>query len=365
MIACTASYYRLLSTDSVMIVKLAVFVPSLDIGGLSSLAIELGTAAKLRGNIVEIYTLYPSEFILDLSLDVKSLDVPPPRFGFLKPIIAFRRTFQAYRNFKRFRPDFVICLDPSSAFICFVLRALNSDFRLSVACYTPSTLLSKSDMFIIRTMYHYADQVVAPARSSGKNLLQMNSRIKLRIVPNPYSSSSSSCLLDPTLSTNRNNCLYLGRLSKEKGVEQVLNIAEEASELSFKIAGGGAEEAFLKKAIIERKITNVTMIGWQNPSDCLPNAQVLILPSIVETFGIVIIESWIHGIPVVASIEADGPRELISNFGGGALIRNYANTSEWVANIRDQIKNPLSDEFLVEIITRFSAYELVQDWINI
>lgn len=348
-----------------MFVKLAVFVPSLDTGGLSSLAMELGTAAKLRGNIVEIYTLYSSEFILNSSLDVQNLDVPPPRFGFLKPIIALRRIFQAYRNFKRFRPDFVICLDPSSAFICFVLRALTIHFRLSVACYTPSTLLSKSDTTIIRIMYHYAEQVVAPGHSFGKNLLQMNSKIKLKVIPNPYSSSSTSCSLDRTLSNERNNCLYLGRLSKEKGVDQILKMAEKASELSFKIAGGGTEEAFLNKAIFERNLKNIEIIGWQNPSDCLPNAQVLILPSIVETFGIVIIESWIHGIPVVAFNGADGPRDLISSYGGGALINDYTNTDEWVANIRDQIENPLGDEFILEILTTFSAYELVQAWIDI
>jgi len=345
-------------------VKLAIFLPSLETGGLASLALELGTAAKLRGNEVEIYGLYSSEFDDNSELHVKSLNVPPSRFGFLKPIITMRRVIPARRMLRAFNPDFVICLDPSSALICLSLRMLKNKFHLSVACYTPINLLRKSDKLIIRRMYQLADQVVTPSHASGKNLLGMNTRIKLRIIPNPYSTSSTSCAINPRQVIEHFSCLYLGRLSKEKGVEKILDIAESAKDLKFQIAGGGDEEISLRKKISLRKIENVEMVGWQSPSNCLPRAQVLILPSTVETFGIVIIESWIHGIPVVASLDAEGPRELISAFGGGSLVGNYGDTNEWAANIRLQMTKPLNDKFMTEILTKFSAYELLQDWLK-
>ena len=344
--------------------KLAIFVPSLGTGGLASLALELGAAAKLRGNEVKIYVHYSSEYLHSSELDVRSLEVPPPRFSCLKPIIALLRFIPAQRELFRFKPDYVICLDPSSAFLCFVMRALKGKFHLSVACYTPLTLLRKSDTAIIRWLYQLADQVVVPSQTTGKNLLQKNTRMKLRVIPNPYPSSSATCSLNLKQTREKLSCLYLGRLSKEKGVEQVLNIAEDAKDLRFQIAGGGAEETHLRHEIFQRGIENVEMIGWQSPSNCFPKTQVLILPSLVETFGIVIIESWIHGIPVVASVNADGPRELISEFGGGALVENYDDNLEWVENIRIQMTKPLSDEFLTEIITRFSGYELIQEWIG-
>lgn len=344
--------------------KLAIFVPSLETGGLASLALELGTAARLRGNEVEIYSLYSSEFDNNSELHLESLDVPPPRFRFLKPIIAMRRLIPARHKIAAFNPDFVICLDPSSALICLLLRMLKNKFYLSVACYTPINLLRKSDDLIIRRMYQLADQVVAPSQASGKSLLGLNPRINLRIIPNPYSSSSASCTINPYQSSEYFSCLYLGRLSKEKGVEQIINIAASAKDLKFQIAGGGDEEFSLKNEISLRKIKNIEMIGWQSPSNCLPSTQVLILPSTVETFGIVIIESWIHGVPVVASMDADGPRELISVFGGGSLVGNYGDTEEWAASIRLQMTKPLNDKFLTEILTKFSAYELVQNWLN-
>jgi glycosyltransferase involved in cell wall biosynthesis len=344
--------------------RLAIFVPSLNTGGLASLALELGTAAKLRGNEVEIYIHYSSEFDLNSELNIRSLKVPPPRFSFLKPIIALMRLIPAHRKLSQFNPDFVICLDPSSAFICFAIRSLKSKFHLSVGCYTPINLLQTSDKLIIRRLYQLADQVVAPSQATGKDLLRMNSRMKLRIIPNPYSSSSANCSWKPNHPIEKLNCLYLGRLSKEKGVEQILNIAEIAKDLRFQIAGKGPEEVRLREAIAKRKIDNVIMIGWQRPSDCLPNAQVLILPSTVETFGIVIVESWIHGIPVVACMDADGPMELISTFGGGALIRNYSDSEEWLINIRQQITKPLDNEFLTEALAKFSAYELIEEWMT-
>jgi glycosyltransferase involved in cell wall biosynthesis len=345
-------------------VRLAIFVPSLDTGGLASLALELGAAAKLRGHEVEIYVHYSSDFDFNSELVVRSLKVPPPRFGFLKPIVALMRLIPAHRKLGQFNPDFVICLDPSSAFICFVIRTLKRKFHLSVGCYTPINLLRTSDKLVIRKMYQHADRVVAPSQTTGKDLLKINSKMNLKVIPNPYSSLSAACSLNPERHSQKMDCLYLGRLSKEKGVEHILNIAKCAKDLNFQIAGGGAEEYFLKNEISIRKIKNIEMIGWQSPSNCLPKTQVLILPSIVETFGIVIIESWIHGIPVVASINADGPRELITAFGGGSLVGNYSDTNEWVANIRLQMTKPLDDKFMMEILTNFSAYELIQEWIN-
>jgi glycosyltransferase involved in cell wall biosynthesis len=157
--------------------------------------------------------------------------------------------------------------------------------------------------------------------------------------------------------------LYLGRLSEEKGVRQILSIAESAPDLRFCIAGDGVEREYLEVTILKRNIRNVELVGWQLPSVCLPHSRVLLLPSKYETFGIVIIESWLHGVPVVAFEGADGPRELLKSMYGGGLVKDYGNDSEWIARIREQLLNPLSDDFTNQTLQRYSAFEIVEAWL--
>ena len=344
-------------------VKLVIFLPSLETGGLASLALELGGAAQLKGMKVKIITLYAPTSEVATNLETDSLKVPSPRIGSLKPIVAFIRLFRAYAHLSKYRPDKIICLDPSSAFLCLLVKLRFRKFRVAVGCYTPLSLLTKSDKFIIHSFYNFADLVVAPSVSTGQDLKGINNRIHLKIIHNPFSSASSTCFNDKENIGKKWDCLYLGRLSEEKGVGQILSIAERAPDLRFCIAGDGAEREYLEDAILKRNIRNIELIGWQLPSACLPPSRVLLLPSKQETYGIVITESWLHGVPVVAFEGADGPRELLKSMHGGGLVKEYENNDEWVARIREQLLNPLSDDFMNQVLQKFNAFEIVEAWL--
>ena len=344
--------------------RVVIFVPSLDTGGLASLALELASAATLRGHKVQVLTLYSSTLKRDSPVQVVNLDVPSPRYKFLKPLTALRRTFLAVLALNRFSPDSILCLDPSSAFICLVVRSLGQDFRLVVFCGTPYSLLQASDKKIIHYLYQKADLVVAPSSFLGQEIEKLNARINLRIVHNPYSTNSTYCTWPKQTDPLKPVVQFLGRLSAEKGVEITPRIAELNSDLSFRVAGDGPLMNFLLAQKDKKSLVNLELSGWGNPSDCLPTANVTILPSHIESFGIVIVESWLHGVPVVAYIRAGGPKELIDSFGGGALVEDFNNDNEWGMKIREQLEVHLTDDFLIKVLNTFSAFELIQDWLN-
>lgn len=344
-------------------VKLAIFLPSLETGGLASLALELGGAAQLKGMKVKVVTLYTSTPEAATNLEINSLKVPSPQVGYFKPVVAFIRLLRAYSLLSKYQPDKIICLDPSSAFLCLLVKLRFRKLRVAVGCYTPPNLLTRSDKFIIKGFYHFASLVVAPSISTGQSLKTMNKRIYLRIIDNPFTSASSACFNGKEQIGKKWDCLYLGRLSEEKGVRQILSIAESAPDLKFCIAGDGIERKYLEDSILKRNIRNVELAGWQLPSVCLPLSRVLLLPSKHETFGIVIIESWLHGVPVVVFEGADGPRELLESMHGGGLVKDYGNDSEWIARIREQLLNPLSDDFMNQTLQRFSGFEVIEAWL--
>ena len=216
--------------------KLAIFVPSLDTGGLSSLANELGTAATLHGHEVMLVTLYSSRMKPSTALRIENLNVSSPRHSFFKPLTAILRTLRAYIRLARLRPDFVICLDPSSAFVCFMCRYLGLKFKLATSCYTPLALLQKSDTAIIKYFYSRADRVVAPSTGSCTEIKLLNSKVEPMVIPNPYTSKALTCVWPNPKNSNKNVIQFLGRLSPEKEARLVLKIAESNRDLYFRIS---------------------------------------------------------------------------------------------------------------------------------
>lgn len=97
--------------------------------------------------------------------------------------------------------------------------------------------------------------------------------------------------------------LYFGRLDVEKGVYPLLK-AWESLNIPLKIRGGGplsdeAEQAARQSCWIE-------MIGWLDRSelfDLIKGARFLVWPSVgyYETFGMVVIETFACGVPVIGS----------------------------------------------------------------
>ncbi|MFC1831908.1 glycosyltransferase family 4 protein [Thermodesulfobacteriota bacterium] len=103
-------------------------------------------------------------------------------------------------------------------------------------------------------------------------------------------------------STKKQKVIYVGRLSKEKGVINLLNAWNNlAIDLHLRIAGDGP----LLNHIEERRGSNVELLGRltsEQVSKEMSTASFLIMPSEwYESFGMVLIEAFAHGLPVVAS----------------------------------------------------------------
>ena len=101
--------------------------------------------------------------------------------------------------------------------------------------------------------------------------------------------------------------LFLGRLSPEKGVANLLlgwkKLKTPGARLV--IAGSGPEEARLRRIIVQNELTSVELRGFVEPAkhpELWANAKFLIVPSTWnEPFGLVVLEALAHGRPLVVS----------------------------------------------------------------
>ena len=98
--------------------------------------------------------------------------------------------------------------------------------------------------------------------------------------------------------------LFVGRLTAEKGVRTLLNAWEQSGQqLPLKVVGEGPLLEELQNRAIS--LTGVELLGLQSRTDVrslMANATLLIIPSVwPETFGMVALEAYACGLPVLAS----------------------------------------------------------------
>lgn len=107
--------------------------------------------------------------------------------------------------------------------------------------------------------------------------------------------------------------LYVGRIAVEKQVDAFLSLDLPGQKW---VAGVGPERARL-----ERQYPQARWIGVLSAPDLAAlyrSADVMVFPSVTDTFGLVMVESMACGTPV-AAFPVPGPIDVVGNSGGGVL----------------------------------------------
>ena len=109
--------------------------------------------------------------------------------------------------------------------------------------------------------------------------------------------------------------LFMGRLSREKGVDVLIDAAKELSDVPFKIAGDGEDEqALRRRAGGAKNIEFVGRIEGDQKIDLLRNCIANIVPSLwYEGQPVTILESYRTRKPVVASCLGGLPETVVDN----------------------------------------------------
>lgn len=139
--------------------------------------------------------------------------------------------------------------------------------------------------------------------------------------------------------------VYAGSLIANKSVVTLLDahalLERRGKAVATLIVGNGPERRPLEARVAENGSRNVFFAGGQPPSTVprwISSGQVLVLPSLAEGRGLVLLEAMALGLPVIAS-DIPGPRELILNQGTGRLF-TPGDESELADCIEDLLRDP-------------------------
>jgi len=155
--------------------------------------------------------------------------------------------------------------------------------------------------------------------------------------------------------------LYIGRLNQIKGIENLLYALKTISSDNFSLAiyGTGDEHYSLSLRDMVRGLgltSQVTFRGYvvgTEKSDAFANADVCIVPSYTENFGMVVVEALAHGVPVIASTGT--PWRELENNGCGLWVDNSpVSLAESILRIRNMNLEEMGKRGREWVIKRYS-----------
>ncbi|MFK5984395.1 MAG: glycosyltransferase [Pseudomonadota bacterium] len=125
--------------------------------------------------------------------------------------------------------------------------------------------------------------------------------------------------------------LFASRLSKEKGIYDLPKIfsmvKKSIANIKLVIAGSGPEQKQLKKLLPE-----AVFLGWVDKKTIFQlynSLDLMIFPSRFDTFGNVILEAFVNGMPVI-SYNCKGPKDIIEHNISGYLVEDEEQMSKHI-----------------------------------
>jgi len=205
-----------------------------------------------------------------------------------------------------------------------LLGSYHTELQAYVRARTGDTTLEGTVGAIVAKFYASCAVVLSPSSSADASLERLGIPTE-RVFR--WQRGVDTTRFDPlrrstTRLPGRFNILYVGRLSREKGVDLLAEAYLEARQrdrrLHLVLAGRGPEEELLRK----RLGAQATFLGWlegDELANTYASADLFVFPSTTDTFGQVILEAQASGLPVLA-VRAGGPTELIEDGRTGCLV---------------------------------------------
>ena len=214
----------------------------------------------------------------------------------------------------------------------------------------------------IRFFYNLASQIICVSNGVASDLYQLGVKhSKLEVIFNPVAISSKRTNKNEfdQYSTNWKDfagikILSVGNLRKNKNYPnlfkalKILRIKYNQDFISL-IAGDGPEKENLKSLIQELDLeNNIFLLGSVQDTESLyRNADLFVLSSNYEGFGMVIVEALGYGKTIVSTDCDSGPREILGNSEYGYL-SPMNNPEKLAESIYQAYVNPLSPDLLIE-----------------
>jgi glycosyltransferase involved in cell wall biosynthesis len=261
-----------------------------------------------------------------------------PNIAFVSPAILTR--------LQAFRPDVIFVSGFSLWTLLALVGKLTNRWRVIIMYEGCSKTFDYRDspwrLKLRRLMARFADAFITNSQAGQDYLTEFLQAPRSRVFARPYEVPDAGALLGKEVTetkvapTQRPHFLFTGQLIPRKGVHQLIEACCLLKEWGYEnysvtIVGDGAEREDLEQLCRNRKLDMIHWAGWvayDQLGAYFQAADVFVLPTLEDTWGMVILESMVFGKAVICSDTA-GAAELVTNGENGYVVN--ANDPEQLA----------------------------------
>jgi glycosyltransferase involved in cell wall biosynthesis len=315
--------------------KIALLVPTLEIGGVERVFVNLAKGMRECGAEVDLVAGCAGGAI------TVALDKEIPVFSLRsKRMMRCVPRFATY--LKQRRPEVVIAAMTHSTAAAVAARAISHTGPIVIATEhnTMSRVVANTKGLKYRFMPSWsrlalnsADVIVAVSAGVADDLSAQTgiARDDIRIIYNPVITNDllPAAALDPNHPWFQAGeppvILSVGRLDKQKDFSMLVrafSLVTRRHRSRLMILGEGPERTVIEKVVAELGLTDLVALPGAvvNPYPFMSRAAVFALSSQWEGFGVVLVEALALGVPVVSTNCSHGPAEILGAGKFGALV---------------------------------------------
>lgn len=355
-------------------------------GGVQSQILGLSRRLVELGHEIQIIGCFREGSLDDLNEEIKMginfIDVKSLRFKCSKVGEILSRLIYSYKVSKLIRnlnPDVVYLGDYYSAYFPSKLHIpkiyvthnvdafpffrefdVKNNFISCIYFFVKNKLESK--------IMHRVDTVIA-LNSDIEDYLQKEGIKNVYYIPNGI--DSEKYYNNP----DGNFILYGGRFHKVKGIEYLIQAYSEICDtfnIDLRLVGGGPEEEYLKKLVkskmIDKKVKFIPFLDKKQFNECLSKCSVFVLPSLYETFGVVMLEAMASSKPVIVS-NISGPKDVIKHGYNGfffekANVEDLRKCLEFCLSYKDKTSK-IGKQAMISVQDQYDFKKITQAYLDI
>ena len=310
--------------------KICHVINSLSGGGAETHLLDLVHAQKDQGHTISVIATGPD------NKNIKSLEQEFTNLSDSVTRLYFPRLFNLYsyikffKNLKEKQYDIVHTHQPRSDFMFYILKSfttIKTTWIVSIHgkydTYLEGNLffdqIRKLSMPLLVKIWNSSNQIICISQEVQKWLTTYKIKPNISVV-NYWISKTKLEKLEDTKECI--NIGFMGRVNKNKGIEDLLDVFKDLSEdrYNLSIAGSG-KEAYLKRLKERYDLKNVNFLGYiSNKEEFFSNIDIFVFPSYSEGLGLVLLESMSYSKICISRDVA--PMNSILNKNSGYLFHN-------------------------------------------